>query len=70
MDAGPTRRPNIIAKLGTDPATTSNGFQPVLYVTDRQRGIKDPESTEYAYGIDSAEKLIEAFAALQRRRKA
>ncbi len=40
----------------------------MLYVTDRTRGYKDPESPEYAYGIDRAEKLIQAFEDMQRRK--
>jgi hypothetical protein len=46
------------------------GYKPVLYITDRPRGFKDPESPEHAYGVDSAEKLIQAFEEMQRRRKA
>ncbi len=70
MAAAPPRRPNIIATLGADPASMPGGYKPVLYITDRPRGFKDPESPEHAYGVDSAEKLIQAFEEMQRRRKA
>jgi hypothetical protein len=69
MASSPPRRPNIIAKLGADPTRSPGGYKPVLYVTNQPRGYKDSESPEYAYGIDSAEKLIQAFEDMQRRRK-